>query len=131
MRIGVGMIAIKLDVRPMPSPRPRVYVNTTIMPKKYKEHKQFIALKLRAFKPFKRVPLEVEFLFGYKAAKSAAMNKYPVPQGDIDNTCKTYLDAMEGVLYENDTQVVKITARKMYSDMNFVFIKIKEFEDMV
>ena len=113
----------------MPSPRPRVYRDTTIMPKKYKEHKQFIALKARHFKPFGNVPLEVEFLFGFKASKTASKNKYSMPRGDVDNLCKTYLDALEGILYENDTLVVKVSARKMYSTDDFVFITMKEFTE--
>ena len=123
------MIQLKLSVRPMPSPRPRLNYKTTYMPKAYKEHKQFVALKLRHFKPFLNVPLEVEFLFGFKESKTSNRNKYSMPRPDTDNVAKTYLDAMEGILYENDTQVVKITARKMYADHDFVFIEIKEYED--
>ncbi len=33
--------------------------------------------------------------------------------GDIDNRLKVILDALEGIVYKNDKQVVKITAQKV------------------
>ena len=33
--------------------------------------------------------------------------------GDLDNRLKVILDALEGIVYENDKQVVKITAEKV------------------
>jgi Holliday junction resolvase RusA-like endonuclease len=46
-------------------------------------------------------------LWGFKA-----MAKKP----DIDNLIKFYLDAAKGVLYKDDAQVVKIFAKKLYSN---------------
>ena len=117
---------MKLSVRPVPSPRPRVYRDTTIMPKKYKEHKQFIALKARNFKAFDNVPLAVKISCFFKPSKTASKNKYSMPRGDVDNYAKTYLDALEGVLYENDTQVEELTVIKKYATADAVFIEIKE-----
>ena len=110
----------------MPSPRPRVNYKSTHLPKAYKEHKQFVALKLRHFKPFKRVALSVSIDCYFVPSKTADMNKYPVPKGDVDNYAKTYLDAMEGLIYENDTLVEELSVTKRYATSNAVFITVKE-----
>jgi len=121
------MISIKLDIKGVPSPRPRVLKSgITYMPKKYVIHKQLIASKLRGFKPFKNVPLEVELSFFFKPSKTASKNKYPVPKGDVDQYAKSVLDAMESVLYENDTLVEKLTVTKKYADVDCIVISIKE-----
>ena len=39
----------------------------------------------------------------------------PTKKPDIDNTIKAYLDAMNGIIYKDDIQVVKVTAKKAYS----------------
>ncbi len=120
------MIQVKLDVRPVPSPRPLVTKFGARMPKKYMEHKKLIQAKIRGFRKFGNVPLRVELNLFFKAAKSAKRNKYPMVKGDVDNYAKTYLDAMEGVLYENDMLVEELVVTKKYSDVNAVFITVSE-----
>jgi Holliday junction resolvase RusA-like endonuclease len=39
----------------------------------------------------------------------------PTKKPDIDNVIKIYLDAMNGIIYEDDTQVVRLSAKKGYS----------------
>ena len=46
---------------------------------------------------------------------------------DLDNLCKFVIDALEGVIYDNDKQVLKITSRKMYdtsSDEYFGYVDV-------
>ncbi len=120
------MVSIKLNMRPLPSPRPTVTRYGTHMSKKYVEHKKLVQAKIRGFKPYGIVPLRVKMIFSFIPSKSAKKNKYPMVKGDIDNTCKTYLDAMEGILYENDTLIVELTAIKKYGDSDSVTIEIEE-----
>lgn len=47
---------------------------------------------------------------------------------DLDNLVKFYLDVAIGVLYEDDKQVVKITADKMYSVEPRTEITIEELK---
>jgi len=113
-------------MRAVPSPRPLVSKFGTRMPKKYMEHKELVQAKIRAFKKFGNVPLRVELSFFFKAAKSAKRNKYPTPRGDADNYAKTYLDAMEGILYENDVMIEELVVTKKYGGGDVIFITIEE-----
>jgi len=110
----------------MPSPRPRLNYKTVYIPKEYKEHKQFVAMKARVFKGFDNVPLKVTIACYFKPSKTVDSNKYPTPKGDADNYAKTYLDALEGVLYENDTLIEELIVTKKYATANAVFITIEE-----
>ena len=40
--------------------------------------------------------------------------KLPAPRGDIDNYVKSVFDAFNGVVWEDDAQVVELRARKEY-----------------
>jgi len=120
------MISIKLLIKPMPSPRPRVTKNITFMPKSYTEHKKLIQDKLHGFNHMGTVPLSAEYVFVFKRAKSSKKNKFSMPVGDCDNLIKTYQDAMEGILFENDRQIVEVCSKKMWGDSDSVSIKLKE-----
>jgi len=120
------MISIKLHIRPMPSPRPRVHKFGAYMPKSYTEHKKLIQDKLHGFKMFPRVPLEIDAVFAIKPSKTYRRNKYPTPKGDIDNMLKSVLDAMNGILFEDDVLISKATATKQYADHDYIHITLKE-----
>ncbi len=122
------MTTIKLGIKPMPSPRPIVTRYGTRMPEKYIQHKKLIQSKIKGFKRFPNVPLEVELVFLIKPAKSYKKNKYPVPKGDIDNYSKSVLDAIEGILYENDTLIVSLIAKKQYCEEDSISIKLTEIQ---
>jgi len=36
------------------------------------------------------------------------------------------MDAMEGILFENDTQITELKSKKMYGDDDLIFITLKE-----
>lgn len=41
----------------------------------------------------------------------------PTKKPDIDNVIKSYLDAMNGIIYVDDTQVIRVSAKKGYSSV--------------
>ncbi len=50
--------------------------------------------------------------------------------GDLDNRLKVILDALEGIVYKNDKQVVKIVAKKiMDSKKDLAIIKVCEVKN--
>ena len=51
-----------------------------------------------------------------------------IPRIDVDNILKSVLDAMNGVLFEDDRQVVKAVAEKRYEDEDrlLVFVHIPD-----
>lgn len=45
---------------------------------------------------------------------------------DIDNVCKSVLDALNGIAYDDDRQVVEILAYKYYSENPKVYVTLSE-----
>ena len=66
---------------------------------------------------------------GSKATKQKMVQGYirPVTRPDLDNYIKTVMDALNGVAYDDDSQIVKVIAEKVYVDGNpYTEITIKE-----
>ena len=52
----------------------------------------------------------------------------PCKKPDIDNIAKTYLDAMNGVIFVDDTQVVDLHVKKLYTEKAGVDVMVMEAE---
>jgi Holliday junction resolvase RusA-like endonuclease len=50
----------------------------------------------------------------------------PCKKPDIDNIAKTYLDAMNGVIFLDDTQVIDLHVKKLYSVVAGVDVMVME-----
>jgi len=50
----------------------------------------------------------------------------PAKKPDIDNIAKAFLDAMNGTVYLDDTQVVELNLKKIYSTVAGVDVAIME-----
>ena len=50
----------------------------------------------------------------------------PCKKPDIDNIAKTYLDAMNGVIFKDDTQVIDLHVKKVYSAVAGVDVMVME-----
>jgi len=50
----------------------------------------------------------------------------PCKKPDIDNIIKAYLDSMNGIVYDDDTQVVSLHSTKVYGTIGMVEVLIKE-----
>lgn len=59
-------------------------------------------------------PIELTFEFMFVRPPSAAKRCYPTVAPDIDKLCRSTIDAMIGVLYADDAQVVRVTMEKIY-----------------
>lgn len=53
----------------------------------------------------------------------------PTKKPDVDNCIKSILDALNGVAYHDDAQVVEVEALKFYSDEPRAEIKLTRIED--
>lgn len=104
-----------------PAPRPRVRVANGIGYAYYVgKYKDFlvsapkdIPTNTGPFAP-KGTPLKVDVQF-YLSRPQKPANPYPV--GDVDNYCKSILDAItkNGTYWKDDAQVVHLTAAKLYT----------------
>ena len=50
----------------------------------------------------------------------------PCKKPDIDNIVKAYLDSMNGIVYDDDTQVVSLHSTKVYGTIGMVEVLVKE-----
>ena len=52
----------------------------------------------------------------------------PCKKPDIDNIAKTYLDAMNGVIFVDDTQVIDLHVKKVYAEKAGVDVMVMELQ---
>lgn len=80
-------------------------------------------------------PLRVEIQVFIKLPKSFSKIKKqralageirPLVKPDVDNYTKNILDALNGVVYPDDKQIVELTVKKFYSETEFVNIRIED-----
>ncbi len=103
-----------------PAPRPRVRVHNGIGYAYYTgRYKVFVTEAPKQIPPStdyfeKGTPVTVDVKFYLPQPKSPA-NPYPV--GDVDNYCKSILDAItkNGTYWKDDAQVERLTATKLYT----------------
>lgn len=83
------------------------------------------------------VPLRVEIFAYYPIPKSFSKKdrqgallqaKLPLVKPDVDNVSKVILDALNGLAYEDDKQVVTLVVNKFYGEEPRVEVAIYEIE---
>lgn len=83
----------------------------------------------------KDIALRVTITAGYQIPKSASKKKRqdmldrkirPTKKPDTDNVAKIICDALNGIAYYDDAQVVEITVKKYYSDKPETLVEIEE-----
>ena len=51
----------------------------------------------------------------------------PTKKVDLDNACKIIMDALNGVAFDDDKQIVDLRAKKLYSDNPRVVVKLHQY----
>lgn len=138
---ATDQLFFKFDIEPVPQLRPRVssrggYVRV-YDPPKVKQFKSF--LRSLASSQYSRPPLlgplSVSLTFYRPVQKSISQSERerrlsneskPVVKPDTDNYIKSTLDALNGVLWHDDAQIVKITGEKRYSDHPKITVSVKQ-----
>lgn len=119
------MIHFLVSIDPVAKARARVTRFHAYTPTNTKRFEQeFLKLAL-VHKPRSPLvdPLEVEIVFQIKKPKSSK-NDLPIVRPDLDNYVKAVCDAMNGVFWNDDSQIVNLTARKRYGDFGCVEVSI-------
>jgi crossover junction endodeoxyribonuclease RusA len=71
----------------------------------------------------KHVPVELVLEFFFKKPESCPKNRvWPVVKPDIDKLERATLDALTGVLFADDAQVVRVVKEKVYGPIDKVHI---------
>ena len=114
---------------PVPKARPRVYGNRGVTPQKTKIQEQKIALVYKSqyhdAKFEKDVPLRmvVNFYIGVSKSETKLRQEKMIAgeilptkrTGDVENLAKLVMDALNGVGYYDDAQIVELVAKRRYS----------------
>jgi Holliday junction resolvase RusA-like endonuclease len=79
-----------------------------------------LAVSVRAFHPIPKSMSKKD------RARIESGEMKPTTRPDADNCLKAVLDALEGVAYRNDSQVVSLRAEKFYSEQPRMEIEIRE-----
>lgn len=123
--------------KPVGKGRPRVTRNGTYTPKKTKDYQKLVATIAESEMDNYFVhdePLIATILCYYPIPKNMPKYKlqliqdgklYPIVKPDLDNVAKAILDALNGIVYKDDNQVVELHIKKLYSDDPKVVVKIE------
>ncbi len=107
--------------------RPRVTMHGTYTPRSTREYEHLIQVeyKRQGGKDFGNAPLFVHIKAYYpipasaskrNAAKMALGYTVPTKKPDADNIAKAVCDALNGIAYHDDAQIVDLFVRKRYTD---------------
>lgn len=115
---------IVIDGEPVAKARPRfTRTGQVYTPEKSRRYERLVHDTFKG-KPFQgAIYVKIEAYL-----KKPKINKSPFPtkKPDIDNIVKSILDGLNGKAWEDDKQVVKLTASKYWSDSPRVEVMIKE-----
>lgn len=139
------MISFEIPGPPQGKARARTFFNnkaghmTSITPEKTVLYENLIKICYREVSHYiSDKPLKVYIHAYFEPAKSTTKTKRiemltdkirPTKKPDIDNIAKVVLDALNGVAYKDDTQVVTLEVRKFYKPESSVLVEICEVGD--
>ena len=136
------MIVMSFDVRPVPKSRPRITkTGQAYTPKRTKEFEDFLRSEATAMMIEEELaplegPIFATMIFGFACPKSASKKKreellagYHTVRPDLDNLTKT-IDAFNGVIWKDDSQIMSITEQKCYSENDFILFVFHTAEEV-
>lgn len=128
-------IIIKGSVRGKGRPRVNLHTGTIYTPPQTREYEQLIewCYRTQGGRHWLDQPVRVEIIAehlapkvckGKRAAMIAGM-MFPLIKPDADNIAKIVLDALNGVAYKDDKQVVELDCRKRYATEPRLLVKVE------
>jgi Holliday junction resolvase RusA-like endonuclease len=130
------MIRFEILGRVQPKQRPRFSKGHTYTPKKTLDYEKHVRDAYPSDYKFKG-QVKVKIIIFYEVPKSAKkdvakqMLSHTIRPtgrhfGDLDNSIKSILDALNGLAYDDDAQVVDILARRYYDKEAKVIVELEE-----
>jgi Holliday junction resolvase RusA-like endonuclease len=130
-------VTYSVEGDPVGKQRPRFSRGRTYTPKKTVDYETIIASKasqaMGSSEPLK-TPVAIFIWISHaipasysKKRKEACLNGLDWPKKpDLDNVAKVFLDAMNGIVYKDDVQVVKLRVSKRYDIEAHVDVLVRE-----
>ena len=121
--------------KPEGKARPRVTIHGTYTPKKTKQYEQAVQVEYKrqsgVYFDNKQLTVMIDAYYPIPKNTSKAKRKEmlsgnirPVTRPDIDNCCKSIMDALNGIAWKDDAQIVTLLARKFYDETPRVEVRI-------
>ena len=128
------MVSLTVYGHPVPKARARTVrtkngKTVSFTPKKTASWEDSIRAQALSSRPEQLLdgPLVMEATFYLLRPKSRPKRElYPDRKPDLDNLVKSVKDALEGVIYTNDSRIVDEVTRKRYGDPPRVEVTIRE-----
>ncbi|MDQ0719776.1 Holliday junction resolvase RusA-like endonuclease [Paenibacillus sp. W4I10] len=139
------MITFTVYGEPVAQGRPKASTRTGFVkmydPAKSKDYKDYVRLAASEYAPdalllgpigmvltvYRSIP---KSLSKKRVALAEAGHIVPTTKPDVDNYLKGVKDALKGVIWKDDSQVVEVFARKRYSARPRIEVKIKELSQL-
>lgn len=133
-------VIFKIDGEPMGKGRPRFTKRGhTYTPEKTKQYESLVGLSYRNIaKDYKFTsPVRVIVMAHFKIPKRKSkkvvgdmLNGHilPTKKPDVDNVAKIILDGLNGIAWEDDTQVTELVVSKYYSEEPRVSVMVEEID---
>ena len=130
-------VTYSVEGDPVGKQRPRFSLGRTYTPKKTVDYETIIASKasqaMGSSEPL-QTPVAIFIWISHaipasysKKRKEACLNGLDWPKKpDLDNVAKVFLDAMNGIVYKDDVQVVKLRVSKRYDTDSGVDVLVRE-----
>lgn len=118
-------LTIESDIRVKPKARPRFYRGIALTDPTTREFERTVKALFQSFcrEPFVG-PIKVELECFFAKPKKTEFS-YP-PRGDCDNFFKSVADAGNEVLWQDDSQIVRLVCSKKWSDQDGFRITVTE-----
>ena len=122
------VLEIVSDIRVKPKGRPRFYRGIAFTDSATREFESTVRRLFKGLcqEPFQG-PIVVNFI-AYMAKPKKTAFSYP-PRGDVDNLFKSVADAANEVLWEDDSQIVKMVSQKKWASEDGFEIRVQEHID--
>ena len=136
------MISFIIEGTAVPKQRPRLHGRQAYTPKKTRDYEERVrsAFRMAYIGEYpvyhKGVPVRATIEVVQAIPKSWSNSKHIravsgeiVPtsrNGDLDNIAKSILDALNGYMYDDDCQVVRLTISKKYGDDPCVAVRFEQ-----
>lgn len=129
-----------IHAEPIGKARPRVTRFGAYTPKKTKQYEDLVKAEYISQclgTDFGDSALEITVIAIYPIPKSASKAKHekmlageirPTKKPDYDNICKAICDALNGLAYKDDAQIVDAHCHKYYGEIPMVKVTIEEVE---
>ncbi|WP_100408293.1 RusA family crossover junction endodeoxyribonuclease [Bacillus solitudinis] len=132
-------IRFTIDGEPVAQGRPRFGKGKVYDPEKSRNFKQYVKLVASQHKPEKPIEGQIQLMVEIYRSIPKSMPKYkrelikdmkvrPVTKPDVDNYIKAIKDALNGVIWRDDSQVVTLVVSKWYSENPRVEVNVIELE---